>query len=196
MGKAYTYKKTIKRAACAMLAAGLVFMGCPEILKQTCVVQVWAASEWQSGIKKEIDNITKSFSRDENRMYGRNITSLGIGSDEFDTVNVYMTELLKLEDYYWLKRLQIGTQGDYTYIWYTVKSEYVNDDWSINKEQAKADYITLQDRLNKGEWKEVLTEMIDGYRRVTEHQIPQIDKISGTFASVMKSSSRRHFCLL
>lgn len=161
MGKAYTYKKTIKRAACAMLAAGLVFTGCPEILKQTCVVQVRAASEWQSGIKKEIDNITKSFSRDENRMYGRNITSLGIGSDEFDTVNVYMTELLKLEDYYWLKRLQIGTQGDYTYIWYTVKSEYVNDDWSINKEQAKADYITLQDRLNKGEWKEVLTEMID-----------------------------------
>ena len=89
MGKAYTYKKTIKRAACAMLAAGLVFTGCPEILKQTCVVQVRAASEWQSGIKKEIDNITKSFSRDENRMYGRNITSLGIGSDEFDTVNVY-----------------------------------------------------------------------------------------------------------
>ena len=31
MGKAYTYKKTIKRAACVMLAAGLVFTGCPKV---------------------------------------------------------------------------------------------------------------------------------------------------------------------
>lgn len=57
MGKAYTYKKTIKRAACAMLAAGLVFTGCPEVFLSQSVLKVHAAQGYESLVKSCIDNI-------------------------------------------------------------------------------------------------------------------------------------------
>ena len=56
MRKAYTYKKRIKRAACAMLAAGLVFTGCPEVFLSQSVLKVHAAQGYESLVKSCIDN--------------------------------------------------------------------------------------------------------------------------------------------
>ena len=80
MGKAYTYKKTIKRAACVMLAAGLVFTGCPKVFLSQSILKVHAAQGYESLVKSCIDNIN-TFDADDENTYLTEIIN-GLESDE------------------------------------------------------------------------------------------------------------------
>ena len=93
MGKAYTYKKTIKRAACVMLAAGLVFTGCPEVFLSQSVLKVHAAQGYESLVKSCIDNIN-TFDADDENTYLTEIIN-GLESDEIDAANKYVEELMR-----------------------------------------------------------------------------------------------------
>ena len=159
MRKAYTYKKTIKRAACAMLAAGLVFTGCPEVFLSQSVLKVNAAQGYESLVKSCIDNIN-TFDADDENTYLTEIIN-GLESDEIDAANKYVEELMRQSDYYWLNLCFISDFIGNSVLWYSVKDKYVNKDNTIDKITAKNDYIKLHTRLDNGEWKELLAEEID-----------------------------------
>ena len=159
MGKAYTYKKTIKRAACVMLAAGLVFTGCPEVFLSQSVLKVHAAQGYESLVKSCIDNIN-TFDADDENTYLTEIIN-GLESDEIDAANKYVEELMRQSDYYWLNLCFISDFIGNSVLWYSVKDKYVNKDNTIDKITAKNDYIKLHTRLDNGEWKELLAEEID-----------------------------------
>lgn len=159
MRKAYTYKKTIKRAACAMLAAGLVFTGCPEVFLSQFVLKVNAAQGYESLVKSCIDNIN-TFDADDENTYLTEIIN-GLESDEIDAANKYVEELMRQSDYYWLNLCFISDFIGNSVLWYSVKDKYVNKDNTIDKITAKNDYIKLHTRLDNGEWKELLAEEID-----------------------------------
>lgn len=135
MGKAYTYKKTIKRAACAMLAAGLVFTGCPEVFLSQSVLKVHAAQGYESLVKSCIDNIN-TFDADDENTYLTEIIN-GLESDEIDAANKYVEELMRQSDYYWLNLCFISDFIGNSVLWYSVKDKYVNKDNTIDKITAK-----------------------------------------------------------
>lgn len=159
MGKAYTYKKTIKRAACVMLAAGLVFTGCPKVFLSQSILKVHAAQGYESLVKSCIDNIN-TFDADDENTYLTEIIN-GLESDEIDAANKYVEELMRQSDYYWLNLCFISDFIGNSVLWYSVKDKYVNKDNTIDKITAKNDYIKLHTRLDNGEWKELLAEEID-----------------------------------
>lgn len=99
------------------------------------------------------------------------LTDLMISYEDSVTLQAYMNDLAAShEDFYWIDTVRAYGKGDYTtYLKVYIKEEYKGS--SIDKAGAKVAYQKLNERLDNGEWKDIILERLGNVLSINDYVV-------------------------